>query len=309
MTDVNGIALFSVEWLKTSGVSILITIVIAVCLIIVLRRLLPPVIHKTMKMKKHGLKKEIVDKETEKRAQTLSSFIVKAFTVIIVIIALFSILPELGINIAAALAGVGIAGLAIGFAAQDLVRDCLNGIFILLEDQYRVGDVVNIAGIGGSVEEVGIRRTILRDLNGVVHSIPNGEVKIASNLGKKYSRINLNVPVSYGEDLNHVIDVINRVCKEMAESPEWKKNFINVPSVLRVDNFGDSGIEIKVLGDTVPLQQWAATGELRLRLKKAFDREGIEIPWPHAKVYFGDSPLKVEGNYQGKANHGSKNSE
>lgn len=296
MPDLNGIALFSVEWLKTSGISILITIAISVCLIIVLRRLLPHVIHQTMKMKKHGGKKKGADEEIEKRAQTLSSFIVKMLTAIIVIIALFSILPEFGINIAAALAGVGIAGLAIGFAAQNLVRDFLNGIFILMEDQYRVGDVVNIAGIGGLVEEVGIRRTILRDLDGVVHSIPNGEIKIASNLGKVYSRINLNVPVAYGEDLNQVIDVINRVCKEMAESPEWKKSFVKVPSVLRVDKFGDSGIEIKVLGDTKPLRQWAATGELRLRLKKAFDQEGIEIPWPHAKVYFGNSPLKIESS-------------
>lgn len=306
MPELNEVALFSIHWLKSSGLSILIIIVISACCIFALRRLMPSLIYKTMKMRKAGRKKKGVDKEIKTRAQTLSSFIVKTVTAIIVIIALFSILPEFGVNIAAALAGVGIAGLAIGFAAQNLVRDFLNGILILLEDQYRVGDVVNLAGVGGLVEEVGIRRTVLRDLDGIVHSIPNGEVKVTSNFGKLYSRINLNVPVAYGEDLEKVIEVINRVCKEMAMSPEWKKNFVNAPSVLRVDKFGDSGIEIKILGDTEPLQQWAATGELRLRLKKEFDKEGIEIPWPHAKVYFGDSPLRVENTYQEKINKPSQ---
>lgn len=192
-------------------------------------------------------------------------------------------LPEFGVNIAAMLAGLGIVGIAVGFGAQSLIKDLLAGIFILLEDQYRVGDVVNVAGIGGLVEEIGLRRTVLRDLDGVVHSIPNSEIKVASNFAKGYSRVNLNISVAYGEDLDRVIEVINRVCKEMAEDPKWSADFVSTPKVLRVDKLGDSGIEIKILGDTQPLRQWDVMGELRLRIKRTFDQEGIEIPWPHTK--------------------------
>jgi small conductance mechanosensitive channel len=181
----------------------------------------------------------------------------------------------------------------VGFGAQGLIRDVFSGIFILLEDQYRIGDVVNVASIGGLVEEVNLRRTVVRDLDGVVHSIPNGEIKIASNLTKGYSRVNLNIPVAYGENLDRVIEVINRVGKEIAEDPKWRGDFISPPQVLRVDNLGDSGIEIKILGDTKPLRQWDIMGELRLRIKRTFDEERIEIPWPHTKVYFGNSPQVV----------------
>jgi small conductance mechanosensitive channel len=188
------------------------------------------------------------------------------------------------------LAGLGVAGIAIGFGAQSLVRDLINGIFILLENQYGIGDVVTAAGISGLVEEVNLRRTILRDLDGIVHTIPNGEIRIASNFTKDYSRVNLNIPVAYGEDLDHVIAVINRIGKELAQDPAWQDLILKPPQVLRVDNFGDSGIEIKVLGDTRPIRQWDVMGELRRRLKKVFDEEGIEIPWPHTKVYFGNLP-------------------
>jgi small conductance mechanosensitive channel len=232
--------------------------------------------------------------EIKKRTDTLSSVLVDIGGIIIAIIAIFTILPEFGVNIAAALTGLGIAGLAVSLGAQSLIRDIISGAFILLEDQYRVDDVVTIAGISGLVQEVGLRRTILRDLDGIVHSIPNGEIKTASNFTKEFSRVNLNIPVAYGEDLIHVIEVINRVCQEMAEDPEWKADFITTPKVLRVDKLGDSGIDIKILGDTKPARQWDITGELRLRLKRTFDKEGIEIPWPHTKVYFGNSPPKAE---------------
>ncbi|GAH80681.1 unnamed protein product, partial [marine sediment metagenome] len=182
----------------------------------------------------------------KKRANTLSSVFVNTGTIIILIFAIFTMLPEFGVNIAAMLAGLGIVGIAIGFGAQSLIKDLLAGIFILLEDQYRVGDVVNVAGIGGLVEEIGLRRTVLRDLDGIVHSIPNSEIKVASNFTKGYSRVNLNISVAYGEDLDRVIEVINRVCKEMAEDPKWSADFVSTPKVLRVDKLADSGIDIKI---------------------------------------------------------------
>jgi len=127
-------------------------------------------------------------------------------------------------------------------------------------------------------------------LDGAVHHVPNGEIRVASNYTRKFSRINLNISVAYDTDLDHAMSVINRVGQELAADEKWGKVIINAPSALRVDNLGDSGIDIKILGDVKPIEQWAVMGELRLRLKKAFDAEGIEIPWPHTKVYFGNAP-------------------
>ena len=150
--------------------------------------------------------------------------------------------------------------------------------------------MITVAGITGLVEEIALRRTILRDLDAKVHSIPNGKVEVSTNLTRKFSRVNLNVSIGYGENLNRVIEIINRICQELAEDPKWKADFLTAPAVLRVDNLGDSGIEIKILGDTKPSRQWDIMGELRLRIKNTFDSEGIEIPWPHTKVYFGNAP-------------------
>jgi len=274
------------DWLGGHGVRILIIVIISVALYFVLHRLVPRAV-------KLPVAKRMADKpetEIEKRTTTLSRVLVTTGIVVIVIAALFMILSEAGINITPVVAGFGIAGLAVGFGAQSLVKDLIAGLFILIENQYGVGDVVRIADIAGIVEEVNLRRTILRDLDGIVHSVPNGEIRVASNFTKEWSRVNLNVSVGYGEDLDHVIEVLNRIGKEMAEDPEWGPLIIGAPHVLRVDAFEDSGIAIKILGETKPIQQWAVMGELRLRIKKLFDEEGIEIPWPHTKVYFGSPP-------------------
>ncbi len=279
------------SWLLSHGIRILAIIIVAIILYLLLRHFVPRLTQTSVSRQMRGQGKE----EIQKRVSTLSSVFRKTGLIIIAIVAIFTMLPEFGINIGALLAGFGILGIAVGFGAQSLIKDILNGTFILLEDQYRIGDVVKIAGIAGLVEETNLRRTVLRDLDGKVHSIPNGEITIATNFTKDYSRVNMNISVAYGEDLDHVIEVINRVCQGMAEDPKWKADFVTTPQVLRVDKLGDSGIEIKILGDTKPIRQWDVMGELRLRLKKAFDREGIEIPWPHTKVYFGNElPMKPE---------------
>ena len=286
--------IFTIGWLESSGIRILIIIAITVASYLVLRHFIPLLIKRTVALRMKGE----LEEEIKKRSDTLCSLLTKIALGIIVILALVTILPEFGINITGMLVGLGIVGIAVGFGAQSLIRDYLSGIFILLEDQYDVGDVVRVAGIAGLVEEVGLRRTVLRDLDGIVHSVSNGEIKTASNFTKGYSRVNLNVSVGYGEDLDRVIKVINRVCTEMAEEPKWKAAFITTPQVLRVNNLGDSGIDIKILGDTKPIKQWAVMGELRLRLKRTFDAEGIEIPWPHTKVYFGNAIPEMEAAKQ-----------
>ncbi len=274
------------DWLGSHGVRILIILLMSGAFYLVLRRFVPRAVKvhvaRTMKKKRKT--------EIEKRATTLSRVLVTTGVILIAIAALFMILSEVGINITPVVAGFGIAGIAIGFGAQSLVKDFIAGIFILIENQYSVGDVVRIADIAGIVEEINLRRTILRDLDGIVHSVPNGEIKVASNFTKEWSRVNMNISVGYGEDLDHVMEVLNRIGKEMAEEPYWSELILGAPQVLRVDAFEDSGIAIKILGETQPIKQWEVMGELRRRIKRVFDEEGIEIPWPHTKVYFGSPP-------------------
>lgn len=220
----------------------------------------------------------------EKREDTLIQVLNGSAYIVIWLIALMMILSELGIAIGPLLAAAGIAGLAFGFGGQYLIRDLISGLFIILENQYRTGDVVCFDKTCGLVEKITLRMTTLRDLNGTVHHVPHGEVQTVSNLSKGYSRVNLDIGVAYDSDLEHVIAVVNRVGQELAEDPAWKEHILKAPEFLRVDDFADSAIIIKILGDTMPVKQWDVTGELRKRLKIAFDKEGIEIPFPQRVV-------------------------
>jgi len=271
------------NWMVNHGIRILIIVAVGVALWFALNRFLPPLVGRTMVTTKGESKEGI-----KKRKDTLVGILTSVGRVLIVIVSVTTILSEVGVPIAPMLASLGIAGLAIGFGAQYLIRDVIAGIFIVFENQYRVGDVVKIADISGLVEEITLRKTVLRDLDGIVHHVPNGEIRVASNFTRHFARVNLDVSVAYNTDLDHAISVINRVGKELAEDENWRNVIKSPPQVLRVNNLGESGIQIKILGDVKPMQQWAVMGELRLRLKKAFDTEGIEIPWPHTKVYFGN---------------------
>lgn len=272
-----------VTWLVDHGIRILIIAAVAAVLWFALNKFLPPIVGRLMATTKGESKEGI-----KKRKDTLVGILSGVGRLFIVIVAIMMILDEAGIPIASVLVGLGIAGIAIGFGAQYLIRDLIAGIFIIMENQYRVGDVARVADVAGLVEEITLRKTVLRDLDGIVHHVPNGEIRVASNFTRHFSRVNLNISVGYGTDLDHAISVINRVGKELAKDEKWRKVIKSPPQVLRVDNLGDSGIEIKILGDVKPIEQWSVMGELRLRLKKAFDAEGIEIPWPHTKVYFGN---------------------
>jgi len=268
------------DWLLTHGLRILFIFALAFVADIVLRVVIPHVIRPAVCREMEGKPEE----EIEQRIHTLVAVLRGSGRFVLVIWALFTILPELGINVTPILASVGIAGIALGFGAQSLVKDFLSGLFILMENQYSKGDVVTVAGISGLVEEVGLRRTVLRDLDGIVHHVPNGEIAVASNQTQEWSRVNMNVSVAYGEDLDKVFEVINRVGHELAADAEFGPLILKAPQVLRVDAFEDSGIAIKILGDTEPIRQWDVMGELRRRLKKAFDEEGIEIPFPHVTL-------------------------
>jgi small-conductance mechanosensitive channel len=274
------------RWFLEDGMSVIIILVVGIILWIVLKQAVPPLVRRIMSRPVRGESREGL----KRRADTLQGVFLGVTRIFIVLLVVLLALSELGVSIGPILAGFGVAGIAVGFGAQYLIRDLIAGIFILMENQYRVGDVARVADVTGLVEEINLRKTVLRDLDGIVHHVPNGEIRVASNYSRHFARVNLNISVAYGTDLDFAISVINRVCKEMAEEEQWSKVIRTVPQVLRVDNLGDSGIDIKILGDVKPLEQWNIMGQLRLRIKKAFDAEGIEIPWPHTKVYFGNKP-------------------
>lgn len=227
-----------------------------------------------------------LSKEAEKkREDTLIKIISGSINIIVWLIAGLMILQELGVNTGPLLAAAGIAGLAFGFGGQYLIRDIISGLFIIFENQYRVNDVVCFDNTCGLVENISLRMTTLRDLDGTVHHVPHGEIKKVSNLSKHFSRVNLNIGISYSSNLEKVIEVVNKVGKELAEDPKWKESITKPPQFLRVDDFGDSAVIIKILGETKPIEQWGVTGELRKRLKIAFDKEGIEIPFPQRVIH------------------------
>ncbi len=165
-----------------------------------------------------------------------------------------------------------------------MVRDLISGYFILMENQYRKGDVVKIAGIAGLVEDVNLRRTLLRDLDGIVHSVPNGEIKTAANYTLGFSRVNLNIPVAYETNLDKAIKVLNRIGKEITWDKEFGAKITKAPEVWGVENFAEKAIEIKIVGETKPIAQWDVARELRKRIKIAFDKEGIQIPYSLQRV-------------------------
>ncbi|HXG36162.1 MAG TPA: mechanosensitive ion channel family protein [Dehalococcoidia bacterium] len=284
------------DFALTDGIRIAIIILVAMAADLLIHRAVP----RLFRLGMEGQLKERSAEEVAKRADTLSHVATGSARVLIILIALFTILPLAGIDIAPLLASVGVAGIAIGFGAQNLVKDIIRGIYIIVDDQYSKGDVVTVAGISGLVEDLSLRRTVLRDLDGIVHYVPNGEITVASNFTQEYSRVNLNVRVSYDEDIDRVIDVINKVGKELAQDPDWAAMIRSAPEVLRVDSLAESGVELKIVGDTAPIKQWDVMGELRKRIKRAFDEEGIEIPFPHRVIVPRDTKVTDLESKQGE---------
>ena len=231
-----------------------------------------------------GTAQELSAVEIKKRMDTLDGLITNAIRAFILLIALVMVLGELKLDIAPAIAGLGIVGIAVGFGAQSLVRDYFNGALILIENQFSRGDVVTIAGVSGAVEDFSMRRTTLRDLNGVVHTVPNGEIRVASNQTRVWARINQDIMIAYGTDIEKATQVVNDVGRAMLADPDWQRRVMEAPHVERIESLGEYGITLKVLGLVRAPEQWAAGGELRKRLLAAFATHGIEIPRPQRVV-------------------------
>ncbi|MBU4444295.1 mechanosensitive ion channel family protein [bacterium] len=238
--------------------------------------------------------------EAGKRIHTLTSIIHGLIKIILWIIFIMIILQKFGINIAPILAGAGIIGLAVGFGAQELVRDFISGFFIILENHIRSGDVAIINGTGGLVEKIELRTTTLRDFSGVVHIFQNGKISNISNMTKDWSAMVFDIGVAYKENPQVVMDLMKQVGDELQNDPEFNDKIIEPMEIFGLDKFADSAIIIKARLKTKPIQQWAVGREYRKRLKYAFDQHNIEIPFPHTTVYWGDkiNPLKLDVNNQ-----------
>jgi moderate conductance mechanosensitive channel len=223
------------------------------------------------------------------RAETLLGIVHKAGEIAISTLLGMLILMQFGVNVAPLIAGAGILGLAVGFGAQELVRDVITGFFVLLENQVRVGDVAVINGTGGLVESIGLRTIVLRDLAGVVHVFQHGKIQTLSNMTKEWSAMVFDVGVAYKEDTDVVVQVMREVAESLQKDPDYASKILEPMEIFGVDAFGDSAVVIKGRIKTNPIEQWAVGREYRRRLKKSFDDRRIEIPFPHRTLHFGEA--------------------
>ena len=269
-----------IPWLLNHGIRIVFIAVFAYILIRILNKFIERAVRLAV-----VADSQISPEAENKREETLIHIFKFTIKVVIWIIASLMILEEFGVKIAPILAAAGIVGIAFGFGGQYLIKDIISGLFIILENQYRIGDIVAFDKVSGLVENITLRKTTLRDMDGTVHHIPHGEVKTVSNYSKDFSRINLNVSIAYNSDLEKVIRLVNKVGQELFNDDNFKEMLVTPPQFLRVDNLEDSSVVIKIVADTKPLKQWELTGELRKRLLIAFNKEGIEIPFPQRVVH------------------------
>ncbi|MDH4329511.1 MAG: mechanosensitive ion channel family protein [Nitrospira sp.] len=286
----------TIEWLATSGLRV---ILIAIAIIVLLALL------KRAVAKLRGLLEGTLPGPAQvKRAHTLTHIVRDVARIVIFFAGVMMILSEVGIDLKPLLAAAGLGGLAIGFGAQSLVKDLISGFFILLENSVRVGDVVEVAGVGGLVEEIELRTIRLRDLSGNVHVVPNGVIDKVKNMTKEYSYYLFNIGVAYREDVDEVMAVLHEIAEELRSDLQFKDDILEPLEMLGVDQFADSAVIIKCRIKTQPIKQWRVGREMNRRIKKTFDARGIEIPFPHQTIYWGEPkqgtppPLYVAGLQQ-----------
>lgn len=232
--------------------------------------------------------------ESAKRAETLIRLLRQGIVIMVWVLTILIVLSEIGVNIGPVLAGAGVLGLAVGFGAQNLVRDVISGFFIILENQVRVGDVAIVNGTGGLVETINFRTMVLRDLSGTVHVFPNGAITTLANLTKEWSAYVFDIGVAYKEDVDRVMALMRDVGAELREDGKFGRLMVDDVEIFGVDAFADSAVVIKGRLRTRPIKQWDVGREYRRRLKIAFDREGIEIPFPHRSIYFGEASKPID---------------
>jgi small-conductance mechanosensitive channel len=268
------------EWMISSGLRIFLILILTLVAIKACQVFLDRFFQRLFQKRKDEI-------EIKKRSDTLKAVARQILVIVIFVVALLMVLKELGVDIGPILAAAGVVGIAVGFGAQQLVKDVIQGFFILLDDQIRVGDVVQIAGKGGLVENVNLRMVTLRDLAGNVHFVRNGEITVVTNMTKEYSRYVFDIGVAYRENVDEVIEVIKQVDEDLRKDTTYKNYILEPIEILGLDQFADSAVIIKARTKTRPIQQWAVAREFNRRLKKKFDELNIEIPFPHTTLYMG----------------------
>lgn len=267
----------------------LVRVILILIAAMILRRIIAGLLPKLRQWALKSMKEDADDgfnSETEKRAATLTGIAKGSLLTAVWALAIVMSLRELGFDITPILAGAGVAGLAIGFGAQNLVRDVMTGLVMLIENQVRVGDVANISGIGGAVEQINLRTTVLRDLAGTLHIIPNGQISTVSNLTREFSYYVFDTGVAYKENTDRVVAVLREISEELRQEPDFHRSILAPLEVLGVDGFQDSAVIIKTRIRTRPADQWKVGREMNRRIKLRFDQEGIEIPFPQRTLWF-----------------------
>lgn len=268
------------DWLfNTTSGRVLILVIVLVVIRIIAKEVLTWLIRRAISSHKLGFTAE------HKRVKTLENIIGTSLSVVLWIFGIIGLLAILGVNLAGLITGAGAIGLVVGIGAQSAIQDFLGGFFILAENQYRVGDIVTLDSVSGSVEDITLRITKLRDLDGNLHFIPNGSIKVVTNKTFDYSNVNINIGIGYGSDIDKVSEIINDVGKELATDKIWGE-FIKEPiQFLRIEEFADSSVNIKALGKVTAGKQWDIAGEFRARIKKSFEKNKVEIPFPQRVVH------------------------
>ena len=285
----------SISWdmIIKSGLRVLMILLVAWLLLFIAQKFL-------QRIEKQLVSKSVADgeppSESQKRIETIIRLTRQAVKIVLWLTVSLVVLKEFGVEIGPIIASAGIVGLAVGFGAQNLVRDVISGFFIILENQIRVGDVAILNGTGGLVEKINFRTTVLRDLGGVVHVFPNGTISTISNLTNEWSAYVFDIGIAYKEDTDHVISIMQEVGKEMLADEKFGKLMLGEPEIFGVDKFADSAVMIKGRVKTKPIKQWEVGREYLRRIKQAFDQNNIEIPFPHRSIYVGENskPLDIE---------------
>ena len=269
------------------------TLVFTIFLFLIVMWLTKILLNRTRKLILKSVQKSVENQlEREKRAKTLFGIARGVMIVTLWLVFIMIILKQLGLDIGPILAGAGIVGLAVGFGAQELVRDAISGFFLLLENTIRTGDVAVVNGTGGLVEDINLRTITLRDAAGVVHTFQNGKINSLSNMTKDWSAMVFDIGVAYKENVDQVLEVIKQVGDDIKADEAFGPKMLEPIEIWGLDKFGDNAIVIKARIKTSPIEQWAVGREFNKRLKYAFDKEGIEIPFPNRTIHLAD-PLNT----------------
>lgn len=274
------------ETLMIGAFKVLVVLIVFWIAMMVVKSLLRRLEHRLIQ---RGKEEGEVPTESAKRAETLVRLLRQGVIIAMWVVVLLVILRQMGVDVGPLLASAGVVGLAIGFGAQNLVRDVISGFFMILENQVRVGDVAIVNGTGGLVEAINFRTIVLRDLAGTVHVFPNGTVTTLSNMTKEWSAYVFNLGIAYKEDVDRVSEIIRSVAQTLREDPHFGALMIDDAEIFGLDQFGDSSVVIKGRLKTKPIKQWEVGREFQRRIKQAFDEQGVEIPFPHRSIYFGEA--------------------